>query len=314
MATSGSSDYNRNRTQIVSRALRIIGATEAGETPSSEDSESAIEALNAMVKAWQADGLHLWKYEEATLFLTAGTAKYSLGSTGDHAAIGAIKTELAADVASGAGSITVDSITGISNADNIGIVLDDGTIQWTTVNGAPSGATVTLTANTTGAASEDNHVYIYTTKLARPLRVDSARRRGDNDQDTPMTMWSRQEYFDTPNKTSQGVPTAAYYDPQLTNGEIHIWQAPNTVNDRILMTVQMPIEDFDSATDNPDFPQEWLEPLAFGLADVLLDEYSVPAAKYDRIAVRAAAMKNRLLGWDSEDASIYFTPDYTERR
>jgi hypothetical protein len=44
-------------------------------------------------------------------------------------------------------------VTGVATTYNIGVQLDDGTFQWTTVNGAPSGFTVTLTAVLTDSAA-----------------------------------------------------------------------------------------------------------------------------------------------------------------
>jgi hypothetical protein len=44
-------------------------------------------------------------------------------------------------------------VTGVATTYNIGVQLDDGTFQWTTVNGAPSGSTVTLTAVLTDSAA-----------------------------------------------------------------------------------------------------------------------------------------------------------------
>jgi len=307
MATSGSADYNDTQSEIVTDALVLCGAIEAGDTPSAEDSAYAVRQLNRMVKAWQADGTHLWKVEEAVVFLTKGKTKYLLGS--DHASLENVKTELAADVLPGAGSITVDSITDIANADTVGVVLDDGTIHWTTVNGAPSGVTVTLTDVTTGAASTDAHVYIYTTRLVRPLRMTSARRRDDAGNDIPMLEWDRTTYFDTPNKTAQSPPTAVYYDPQLTNGELHVWPAPDTVNDRLLLAVDMPIEDFDAAGDTPDLPQEWLDCLVWSLARKLCPSYGTPREQRDEIAAEAADLFTTATGWDRDVEGFSVEPD-----
>jgi hypothetical protein len=58
-------------------------------------------------------------------------------------------------------TIDVDSITGITNGDNIGVELDDGTMHWTTVNGAPSGTVITLTAVLPSATAIDNRVYAH---------------------------------------------------------------------------------------------------------------------------------------------------------
>lgn len=308
MATSASTDYNLTATQIVNRAMRHMGVLAQEETPAAAELADGLEALNVMVKQWQADGVNLWKHEDMIVWLVKGQTKYTLGT--DHAATSWVRTTLSAAAASGASSITVDSITGISDADNLGIVLDDGTLQWTTVSGAPSGSTVTPAAVLNAAAASGNQVWAYTTRAVRPLRIDLPRRRDSVLQDIPIWPVSRQEYFDTPNKTVQARPVNVYYDPQLTGGELHLWPAPETVDDTILLSAKMPIEDFDSLTNNPDFPQEWLSALSWGLAEEMALEYEVPADRHQRIAAKAGALLGRLAAWDNEEGSVYFQPDF----
>lgn len=308
MSTSGSVDFTVTRDEIIKRALKIMGVIEAGESPSSEDIKDGALALNLMIKFWMAAGFKLWKIEEATVFLEPGQTKYSLGTGGDHASISTVKTELSAVAASGATSISVDSITDISNADNIGVILDDGTTHWTTVNGAPTGTTVVITTGLASAASVDAHVYTYTNILVRPLRMRSARLRNDAESDTPLLEWSRDEYFDTPNKFSQGTPTALYYDPQLTLGELHVWQGPNSATDRLFIDFDMPLEDFDVSSDNADFPQEWFSVLSTGLADEMRIEYGVPKERADMIHAAAKDKTDLALGFDTEPESAYFAP------
>ena len=60
----------------------------------------------------------------------------------------------------GDSTIDVNSISGISDNDSIGITLDSGTVQWTTVDGTPSGDTVTLADSLDGDAAVGNTVYI----------------------------------------------------------------------------------------------------------------------------------------------------------
>ena len=83
MATSGSTDWTRTRDQIISGALRNIGAIATGETPSASEIADGAEALNAMVKAWQAEGATLWLYDEEELSLTADKQSYTIGVGGD---------------------------------------------------------------------------------------------------------------------------------------------------------------------------------------------------------------------------------------
>jgi hypothetical protein len=55
-------------------------------------------------------------------------------------------------------TIDVTSATGVTSGDIIGILLDDGSTQWTTVNGAPSGTTITITDALTGNTASGNSV------------------------------------------------------------------------------------------------------------------------------------------------------------
>ena len=130
--------------------------------------------MSAMCKGWQASGIHVWSEEECTLFLQTGQMLYSLGgSSTDHACLtsGYVQTALSADAAASATTISVDSVTGIANGYHIGIQVDAGTNFWTTVNGAPSGTTVTLTNAMPSQATQGAFVFSYGTPLMRPLRV-----------------------------------------------------------------------------------------------------------------------------------------------
>lgn len=325
MATSRSVDFNQTRSEIIKDSLLLIGAIAAGETPSAEETDDAARALNRMVKAWQAKGVHLWSWREATLFLEKGTVRYllSTASDGDRASLFTVKTELSADAASGATSISVDSITGFASGDdlggvglgtgikNIGIEQDDGTLLWAFVSGTPSGTTIALDTALTDAASTDNHVYGYknASKLDRPLRVTNVRRRDEAGNDIPILTFSRSEYFDTPNKTTESKTTQIYYDPQLSLGVMYLWPAPDDVKDRLLFDGAFPLEDFDAAGNNPDFPQEWLDALVYGLGDRLAPSFGVPLPERQDIRMQAREFLNDMMDWDVEPEPTYFQPD-----
>lgn len=310
MARSGSYNYSRTRDQIIYGAMRLVGTKDAGKTASSAEIDDAAEALELMVKAWQGQGLHLWKQKEATLFVQNGTRSYSLGPTGDNATASYAETTLSADAAAGAATITVTSATGISNADYLGIVLDDDTIQWTTVNGAPAGTTVTPTAVLTGAATSGNAVYAYTTKIQRPLRVLSVRREDSSGNEVEIALISRDQYFALPNKTTEGVPSQAYYDPQLDNGTFYLWVVPEDVDSVYNLTYLEPIQDFDSTSNDPDFPAEWLEALKYNLAVRLAPEAGLPKAERQWLKAEAEQYLAAVTSFDNEPGSFFFMPDY----
>lgn len=80
MATSNSYDYTKNRDQIISRALRIVGAIGQGETPSTEAITEASEILNDLIKEWETDGMQLWCVKEYSFTPVAGTSSYTIGT------------------------------------------------------------------------------------------------------------------------------------------------------------------------------------------------------------------------------------------
>jgi hypothetical protein len=307
MATSGSYDFSLNRNEIITEALSFIGAIAIGETPTDAEMSDGSRTLNMMIKAWQAEGVGLWLNQEVTLFLEYGETSYTLGPTGDHCSAATVKTEIKTAASSGDSTIEADSITGISDGDNIGVELDDNTLQWTTVSGAPSGNTITLAAAITADVAVDNHVYAYTTKIQRPLEIIEARRVDADDNETPIDLISRDEYMSLSDKGSKGTPNQVYYHPQLTNGVLYVWQACDDVRDRIKMTIKRPVQDFDAGTNDCDFPQEWFEALTFNLARRLAVKYGKVFPK--DLLVLAIESKDVVWGFDREQTSIYFQPD-----
>ena len=307
MSTSGSTNFSITRNDIINQSLKIAGILAVGQVASAEDFSDASLRLNLMTKAWMGQGIHLWRYTEAVLFLSADTQSYSLNSSsGDHATTAHIETALDGDHAGGVTALTVDSTTGMTTGDYLGIELADGTRQWTTLT-VVSGTALTAGAALTSAASDNAVIYTYTTRAPRPLRIRNARLQQHDSSEIPLDLLSRQEYFDQPSKDSSGRVTSLYYDPQLATSKVKVWPTSDNVNDFIRYTFERTIEDFDSATDNPDFPIEWGEAIIYGLAS-RLSEYSCPAERRAEIRGQAEMSLSRAMSFDQEDTSVFFKP------
>jgi len=241
MATSGTLTFRVNRSELINAALRITGVLdpEVG-TASSNQLSFGGQALNLMLKSWEAYGLQLWQRRYAAIFPQESQEVYVLGSpgpAGDHACLstplgtGFVSTTLSAAGAAAASTITVTSVstTGTVGVPSIsmlttwyiGIELDDGTRQWTTINGAPSGTTVTLTTALTSAAASGNSVISYATKLTRPLRILDGFTRQSGGNDVPHLMLSREQYNRFGMKSSSGTTIQSYYDPQANTGHFY---------------------------------------------------------------------------------------------
>lgn len=314
MTTSNSINFTLDRNQIITLALQTINVI--GDEEDVDNSTSAVAAnfLNMLVKAWQAEGCRIWERKEGILFPAYHTNNYLLSSTGDNATNSYVSTTTSAAAISGASTVTLSSVTGISVSDFIGIKLDDGTRQWTTVSSINTGTkVVTLVATLTGAVASGNTVVTYTTKINRPLVIPNARRFNLNTSiETPVIALNHTEYFNLPNKSAYGTTNSFYYDAQLTNGVLYLWQSPSNVDEAIKFTHYQSLQDFDAATDSPDFPQEWMDALVLNLALRLClryDKYSI----YKVLKTEAAEAKDRAMLWDNEFTSIKFNPSIKYR-
>lgn len=316
MTTSGTSTFAYNRDQIIKMAYRKLGVINASETPAPQMIQDASDALNLWVKALNATGLHIWTETEATLFLQPGQYVYTLGSgTTDHATENYTATTLATS-ASGS-NITVSSATGFGSSYAVGVVLNSGSIFWTTQNGAAVGTSVPLVGSLTGAASSGNAVYVYQTDIIRPLRVVSTRRYNFASAiDTQVTQMSRIDYRNQPNKSTPGVPTMTFYDPRggaNTQGTFAVWPAPSDATNAIKMTWWRPVQDFTSAANTPDLPQEWGLTLIWNLAKEMGPEFDVTPNRWAMIKEMAAGHLDNVSGWDREPESYLFGQDLSQQ-
>jgi hypothetical protein len=276
MARSGSYDFKVTQQDVINAALRVIfglGGKRPPTTNAQREQANGQQALNMMLKAWQARNVGLWKNAEIIVFLAEDEYSYDLGPTGDHAAESIVETEISTAGSETDTTLTVDSITGISDADNIGIELDDGSLQWTTVNGTPAASTITITAALTDDVAVDNNVYTYTTIIQRPLTITEGRLYRDDGTETPLEIINRDEYMNLANKSSTGPANQVYYDPQLDNGKLYVWPACSDVAEYLKLTARLPVQDMEDSDHNFDFPQEWFEAIKLNLAYKLSPEY-----------------------------------------
>lgn len=70
-------DFSQTRNDIITRALRVIGAVAEGQDPTPQDVKDGAQALESMVKWLQAEELHLWTIEDRTLTIVAGQDVYT---------------------------------------------------------------------------------------------------------------------------------------------------------------------------------------------------------------------------------------------
>lgn len=273
MATSGVTSFSVNELEVITDALQNLGLYGPGDSISADDVTFCRRKLNMLVKQWTAQidfapGLKMWTRRTAYVFLQSGQIEYLLGPTGAPTSEGEyVTTTLTAASPLSDLTLTVASIASIATTNFIGIELDSGAIQWTTVNGAPSGSVVTITTGLTGPAAIGRRVFVYAAKMRRPFEILSAVLRDVHGNDTPLDPnLSLGEYELIPSKSAPGTPGCLYFEAQRTNAKIYLDCAPDDVTNVIRLRYLSYIEDFTTNTGDVDFPAEWLRPLSAQLS------------------------------------------------
>ena len=220
---------------IVSRALKDIGALEAGETPTPEAAQDAFDMLNDMLDQWSNEDMMVFNFTEIIFPVIAGQTQYTIGPNPSTANfIGASFT----------GSITgnILTVTGITSG---------AIAQGQTLSGTGITAGTKITQFLTGAGGNVNEVGTYqlntyqtvassliTAYYQKPLSLNSAFVRvntSSNGQpilngglDYPISVLSLQEYEMIGLKTLNGPwPKAVYFNPGEDSGNLFVWPNPS---------------------------------------------------------------------------------------
>ncbi len=315
MTTSGSFSFTVNRDQVIRDAMLNIGKLDEVENPSAQDITDCNLKLNMLIKQWMggtdfAPGIKVYKRKWGYLFLNNATNKYTVGPGGTGWTNSFVRPVTTSTALSGAASITVPSTSGIAANYNIGIALDSGALQWTTVLSVV-GLTVNLNAALTGQSSSGSQVFCYQTTAQQPLNIETAVLRDQFNQDTPLNfMRTVEDYANLPSKTDVtniSDPTSIYYEFQLTNSFIYTdCGAAQDVQKYIVMSYMEPVQDMVNPNDSFDYSQECFLALSWGLSKQIAPMYNMPwtqvmEANY-MAAVQIAGHK------DAEVNTMYFQP------
>jgi hypothetical protein len=124
-------------------------------------------------------------------------------------------------------------------------------------------------------------------------------------------MVSRDEFISLGSISTASIPNQVYYDPQLVNGVVSIYPRFLTGDEVLQITFHRPFEDFDSASDTPDFPQEWFLPLMLELAALIGPSAGVPPSERQALFREAEFYKSIALGNGSPEESVKISPRFS---
>jgi hypothetical protein len=260
---------------IISRALKDIGALEAGETPAPADAQDAFDMLNDMLDQWSNEQMMVYYKTEIIFTLTQGQTQYTIGPGGQIGGTitGSISgtTLTVTDVSDGAIALGM-TLTGSGIAAGTKIVRF-GSGAGGNVN---SDGTYTVNISQTAASTTISAYY------ERPLSINSAFVRvntNENGQpilngglDYPITILNLENYELIGLKTLNGPwPRALYYQPSETLGTITVW--PNPSQGEMHIFSDTLFQRFGSINDEIIIPQGYFMALRWCLAERLMPMY-----------------------------------------
>lgn len=307
MAVSGTNTFTVTRNDIIDAALRTLGVIAIGETPTSEDYTNCSQALNIMIKSWAKKGFPLWTFETLEVPMVPGVLEYPIGPSAGY-----VYSVTITDGGTGYTSATVGFTGGGGTGAAATATVTDGAVSAITVtvpgNAYTSAPTVSITGDGTGATATATIVGL---TMSKPVRAFSAFLRNPQDYDISLIQISKQEYDMLGYKFNESTPNQFYYDNQLANGKLLVYNLPSEEGYTIHLLTQRMFYDMSGATNDFDFPQEWFQALKWGLAAEIAAEYQVPIDEIPYYEQKAQAYIEESFDFSVEEAAVYFKVDYS---
>jgi len=279
---------------VISRALKDIGALEAGETPTPDAATDALDMLNDMLDQWSNEEQIVFNFTEIIFPIIQGQTQYTIGPNPSTANfIGASFT------GSIAGNIL--TVTGITSG---------AIAQGQTLSGTGIAAGTKITQFLTGAGGNVNEVGTYllnnyqtvsstniTAYYQKPLRINSSFVRintTSNGQpilngglDYPVSVLSLQEYELIGLKTLNGPwPKAIYFNPGEDSGNLFVW--PNPSQGEMHLFADTIFSQYD-LTSTVTLPQGYSMALRWCLAERLMPMYGKASGTQIQMIMKFAA-------------------------
>ncbi len=266
---------------IISRALKDIGALEAGETPTPEAAQDAFDMLNDLVDQWSNEDMMVYNTTEIIFPLIAGQIQYTIGPTPSTANyIGAGFT----------GSITGNVLT-------VTAITSGAVAQGQTLKGTGILAGTKIVQFLTGAGGNVNEVGTYelnitytapvsstsiTAYYQKPLTIEQAFVRVNTQSngepvlngglDYQVGVISLTNYNQIGLKTLNGPwPKALYYNPNAESGNVFVW--PNPSQGEMHMFATTIFSNYEGLYDEIVLPQGYSMALRWNLAERLMPMY-----------------------------------------
>ena len=265
---------------IISSALKDIGALAAGETPDPAAAQDAFVMMNRMIDQWSNEQMMVYYKTEIVYPITPGQTQYTIGPGGE---IGAVFTGSIVN-----NVLTVTAIT--SGAIALGMTLSGtGITVGTKINGFATGAGGNVNELGTYLLNISQNVTSTTINAyyQRPLSINSAFVRINTNSngtpiingglDYPVAVLNLENYNMIGLKTLNGPwPKAVYYQPSDPLGNIFVW--PNPAQGEMHLFCDTLFSSYVTINDPIILPQGYEMALEWCLAERLMPSYGKASA------------------------------------
>lgn len=266
---------------IISSALKDIGALAAGETPTPEDAQDALYMLNSLIDQWSNEDMMVYNRTEIIFPLIAGQVQYTIGPTpSTQNFIGATFTGSIAGNILTVTSLTSGAIAQGQTLSGPGIQSGTKIIEFVTGAGGQVNETGTYKLNITYTSVVNNEAI--TAYYQKPLYIDQAYVRVNTNSngepiangglDYQVAVIALENYNQIGLKTLNGPwPKALYYNPNADSGNVFVW--PNPAQGEMHMFSSTIFSNFESLYDEIVLPQGYVMALRWNLALRLMPMY-----------------------------------------
>jgi hypothetical protein len=323
MSTSGSVDFTVTRNEIIRDALLDCNGIEENESLGTTQLSDAARRLNMFVKRINARK-PIWGKIDYTIPLYDGKQSYTIGLGGNKNVNRPRRLDKEGRRVA-TGSTNENPIEIVSRTEYMGqpnktttgevtMFYYDGQLTlgvlyvWPTSQTSSTSLSDGSTDNWTVSGTATEYYYTGADITAEPSYV-FINNSGTMVEMTKGTAGSLTQYeYAWGDNDALGADTLYVWsatDPDTTSGSVKVLTASNP--SKIIVTANRPLEDFDGAADNPDFPQEAYEMLVDNLAYILSFQYSTPQRRME-LKAKAGQSTNAYLADDIEEANMKVQP------
>jgi len=286
---------------IVTRAMKDIGALAAGEAPTADEAQDGYDMLNDMCAQWSNENMMTFYKTEIIFPCVQNQIQYTIGPNGQ------VGSSFIGSISGTTLTVTANSIT--KGAITMGQTLSGtGVAAGTTIVGFGTGAGGNINASGTYQVSKSQTVSSTTISgyYERPLTIESAFVRVTTTSngvpiyggglDYPVTIFALETYEMIGLKSLNGPwPKGLYYQPSENLGTIFLW--PNPAQGEMHIFAYTQFRTFTAQTDSIELPPGYVNALRWCLAERLMPMYGktnqLLMAKIEAFAAQAKATVKR---------------------